>query len=101
MLASFHCHQENATGVQTACRGWASTARNSIAMRLAVLGGVIDINDVPEDPESDYYGSGAEACAAGLRDIKDVGEEGQEMISRLLAKGAGMADIAEDETRGE
>lgn len=36
ILPTFHCHQENATGIPTACREWVAVhGFDSIAIRLA------------------------------------------------------------------
>ena len=88
-LSIFHCHQENATGVPTVCRGWVSTARESISVRLGVLQGLIAVEDLPNGLEDAYYSSGHEACEAGLRDIDDPSEEALELLNKLLRRGAG------------
>jgi hypothetical protein len=65
-LATFHCHQQHATGVPTVCRGWLGVHRDSIAVRVAQIDGRIDPADVPTEPDPTMYDSGAEACAVGL-----------------------------------
>lgn len=89
-LATFHCHQENATGCPTICRGWLSVERHSIGARLLVATGAIDPEDVPTEDESDiYYSTGTEASEAGLVDIEEPGPEAERLMQRLMHKGAG------------
>lgn len=91
-LATFHCHQENATGRPTVCRGWLSTHRDSVAVRLALCMGKLQPADVPTQPEPDYYGTGTEASLAGLAEIDAPSPEAQRLMDKLLASGAGVQE---------
>ncbi|HET6494669.1 MAG TPA: DUF6283 family protein [Thermoleophilia bacterium] len=98
-IATFHCHQENATGRGTVCRGWLSVHRDGIAVRLAQAVGSIAIADVaslPDDESGIYYATGAEACEAGLRDLKAPSVRARRKIAGLSAKGAGRYEDEDD-----
>ncbi len=89
VLATFCCHQQNATGVPTVCRGWLSVHRDSVAVRLACLQGELDIGQVPQKPEPEYYASGTEACEAGIADIEDPSPEARQKVTSLMRRGVG------------
>ena len=91
----FHCHQENATGEPTACRGWLSVHKNSIPVRMAQLKGQIDPEDVPLEKEPQYYLTGTEACLAGLSGVDRPSIEARLKIARLIDRGAG--ELIEEE----
>lgn len=88
-LAVFHCHQQNATRVETVCRGWLSVHRRSVAVRLAVAYGLIEPGEVPREAEDLYYASSNAAAEAGLVGVDDPGPEARALIQRLLQKGVG------------
>lgn len=89
-LAIFHCHQTTAAGKPIICRGWLSVHRGSTAVRLGVLSGRIDVDDLPKKNESDiYYESGKEACAAGLRDFKVPTIAARYAVHKLAKRGIG------------
>lgn len=89
-IATFWCHQTNASGKPTACRGWLSTHRDHAAVNLAMHLGAIRPEDVPtEDESATYFASGTEACENGLRDVEAPSREACEMARRLTEKGAG------------
>lgn len=86
-LATFHCHQERATGVPTVCRGWLAVhGFDSIAIRLAVARGVIETEQVEAPCPVPLYGSGAEACAAGLAGVRRPCAKARRAIRRLSAR---------------
>jgi len=81
---TFHCHQSNATGKPTVCRGWLSVERNSIGARL------LQMDEMPTEDESDfYYSTGTEACEAGLKGIESPSPEARALVEKLIARGAG------------
>jgi len=91
-LAVFHCHQENATGVPTVCRGWLGVHADSVAVRFAQARGVLDPADVhaiPLEPDPTLYASGHEAAAAGLRGCLAPDAGARRHIDRLVQKGIG------------
>lgn len=101
-MATFHCHQSNATGRPTICRGWLSVERDSIGARLLQSFGRIEPEDVPTEDESDvYYSTGTEACEAGLRDIECPSTEARLLAHRLVNKGAGHWEEGEDDDEAE
>jgi uncharacterized protein DUF6283 len=87
VLIAFHCHQQNATGVPTICRGWLSVHRESVAVRLAMATGAVEPGDVPQAAEPGYYASGTQAAQAGLAGVKDPGPEARKQIQRLTDRG--------------
>ena len=89
--ATFHCHQENATGVATVCRGWLGAHPDSFAVRLAVAVGLLDSDDINALPDVDptLYASGAEACAAGLAGVEQPSASARDAAERLMRKRAG------------
>lgn len=87
-IAAFHCHQENATGVPTACRGWLGVHPDSIAVRFAQVAGLIRPADVPLDDDPSLYSSGAEACEAGLAGVEQPSPAGLALMAKLLARRA-------------
>lgn len=93
-LSIFHCHQENATGVPTLCRGWVSCHRfDSIAVRFAVIRGVLTIDQVEEECPVPLYATGREACEAGLAGVEEPSSKAQRVMERLVRKGIGKASI--------
>ncbi len=89
-FAVFHCHQENATGVPTVCRGWLAVfGYDALAVRIAVSRGEIPPQEVERPCAVPLYGSGAEACAAGLAGVKKPSTPARKAIERLVAKGVG------------
>jgi hypothetical protein len=90
-LAVFWCHQYNATGRPTVCRGWLSTHRDHPAVRLGLALGALNPEDVAGiGEESDtYYGTGTEACEAGLRDIENPSDAARKKVMDLIRRGAG------------
>ena len=91
-LSTFHCHQENATGQPTVCRGWLSVHADSVAVRLAMATGRIKPSDVPQAPESLYYDSGTEAAEAGLAGVIGPDEAARRAMHRLVERGVGRLD---------
>lgn len=86
-LATFHCHQEKITGRPTVCRGWLAVHGDIPAVRLAVIRGEIPAEEVNRPVRVPLYGSGREACAAGLRGVRRPGREARAAISRLAKRG--------------
>lgn len=87
-IATFHCHQENATNIPTVCRGWLGTHKDSLAVRFAQAVGTLRPEDVPVYDDSTLYSSGEEAAQAGTRDPDEVDEAARKAMTRLLRKGA-------------
>lgn len=91
-LALFLCHQTNATGVETACRGWLSTHGDHAAVRLAVARGTIRAADVPPDTEAEraaHYATGNEAAEAGLAAVEAPSPEAVHAARKLVRRRAG------------
>lgn len=88
-FAAFHCHQENATGEDTVCRGWLSVECESVAARLAVLDGKVTDEERYAEVTVELYDTGAEAADAGQEAIEEPDPDAVRMVDRLLRKGAG------------
>jgi hypothetical protein len=89
-LAVFRCHQQTATGRGTVCRGWLSVhGFESPAVRLAVATGQVEAGQVEAPVDVPLYGSGAEACAAGLAGVEDPDAQARAAIGKLIARGVG------------
>jgi hypothetical protein len=86
---TFHCHQENATGVPTVCRGWLSVHPDSVAVRLAIARGALTVEQRDAPPMVDLYISGTEARDAGLAGVENPSTAARVAIRRLTRKGAG------------
>jgi len=97
VLATFHCHQQHATGVDTVCRGWLSVHRDSVAVRFAVANELLTWEDVPEEAEPLYYETGTEACEAGLAGVPDPSDDARQAIDRLVARGVGKWEDEDDD----
>lgn len=89
MLAVFHCHQENATGVDTVCRGWLSVHRESPAARLAVLAGAVSVDELCAPTDVALWPSGAAAAEHGLSGVDDPPPEARALVEKLLRSRAG------------
>lgn len=86
-FAPFHCHQENVTGVSTLCRGWVSCHQfDSVAVRLLVARGVLTVEQVEAPCPVPLYGSGREACKAGMKGVKRPGAPAVRAITKLEAR---------------
>lgn len=84
-LEAFLCHQTNATGIDTACRGWLSVHPDHVAVRLLLL--LTDRLTAAQrdaDPETPLYSSGNEAADAGLVGVPAPSPEAQITIDKLL-----------------
>lgn len=89
-LAPFHCHQETITGVPTLCRGWvACHGFDSIALRLLCSREVLTVEQIEEPCTVELYGSGAEACAAGLAGVPRPDAKARRAIDKLARKTSG------------
>jgi len=71
--------------------------RDSVAVRLAQVMGAIEPADVPTEAEDSYYGSGAEACAAGLAGIESPDLAAVNKINGLIRRGVGRFNYEDDE----
>lgn len=100
VIAVFHCHQETATGCPTVCRGWLSTHRECVAVRLACAMGLLCFQDVPQDVEPLYYGTGNEAADAGLVGVPEPGSAAKAAIHRLVKSGVGDLEYQEAHRQG-
>lgn len=87
-MAVFHCHQETVTKRPTVCRGWLGVHVDHPAVRLAVLRGDLDYDDLPTDEEVDpsLYATGIEACDAGRAGVEAPSPEAAEAIQKLLLR---------------
>lgn len=88
-LGIFLCHQTNATGVETICRGWLSVERDSVAVRLALIRGQVTVGQVEAAVGVPLYPDGATAARVGLGGVKRPGLPARRMSARLLKKRAG------------
>lgn len=88
-LGIFLCHQTNASGRETVCRGWLTVAAESVAVRLALARKRITLEQRDAPVLVRLYSSGAEACAAGLEGIKLPSAKAKRLVARLIRKGAG------------
>lgn len=89
LLSVFLCHQTNATGKETVCRGWLSVEQESIAVRLAMIRGAVTPEQVFAPPLVPLYATGEEAAAAGLSAVEEPSPEAVRLSQRLIRKGAG------------
>ncbi len=90
-LGIFLCHQTNATGRETVCRGWLTVERDSVAVRLALLRGTVTPEQVKRSVSTEIYTTGAEAADAGMRGVRAPNAKARRMMERLIRKGAGRA----------
>lgn len=88
-LGTFLCHQTNATGRKTVCRGWLTVAADSIAVRIAILKGEVAVEQRDAPVATPLHKSGAAACAAGMRGVRRPGRKARALGDKLLQKGAG------------
>lgn len=85
----FCCHQQNATGVPTVCRGWLTVHAESAAARLAVLRGDVTDEQRYAPVATPLHRSGAEAAEAGLAGIDNPSDQALALIDKLVRRGAG------------
>lgn len=86
-FAPFHCHQENASGVPTLCRGLISALKfDSVAVRLLVAFGVLTVEQVEATCPVPLYSSGREACDAGMAGVRRPGAKAVRAIEKLEAR---------------
>lgn len=100
-LAVFLCHQTNATGQDTLCRGWLAVHPDCLAVRIALIQGRLADQDRYHVPQADLHPSGTAACQAGLAEIDSPGPAAERMQARLVRKGAGRPKDAEPRTGRE
>lgn len=84
----FLCHQTNATGRETVCRGWLTVESDSVAVRLAMRRGEVTEEQVYAEPRVLLYASGTEAAEAGLSGVEEPSPAAVRLMGRLLKKGA-------------
>ena len=87
-LAVFLCHQTNATGIDTACKGWLAVHPDHVAVRLAQLRGSLTPEQVWAPCPVDVYDSGTEAADAGLAGVPNPTHEAQSAMKKLKRQGA-------------
>lgn len=87
-FSTFHCHQENATGIDTVCRGWLTVARESVGARLAVLDGRVTDEQRYAEPLVPLWPTGRAAAEHGLDEIKRPSERALAMMAKLTRRGA-------------
>lgn len=88
-VSIFLCHQTNATGVQTICRGWLTVERDSVAVRLMLIRGQVTVEQVEADAIVPLHPDGVTAALAGLGGVKHPGLRARRMSAQLLKKRAG------------
>ena len=96
-LGIFLCHQTNATGRETACKGWATVHSETPAVRIAMAQGDLDPEQVYAESVVECYESGDAAADAGEEDIECPGEAARAMTEKLIKSRAGKwedADVA-------
>jgi hypothetical protein len=91
-LSVFLCHQTNATGRETACKGWTTVHSESIAVRIAIASGSLDPEQVYAETSVACYESGNAAADAGEEDIEWPGADAEEMTKKLVKSRAGRID---------
>ena len=88
-LGTFLCHQTNATGRETVCKGWLWVERESLAVRLGMMQrDEFAPEEVYRKPQVELYETGAAACAAGLSGIEAPSPAARRLMDRLRKKGA-------------
>ena len=87
VLQQFLCHQTNVVGHKLMCRGWVATHREGIAVRLAMIEGTLDPDEVYQDCPVPLFASGAEACEHGLREIEKPSLRAKKKVAALLKRG--------------
>lgn len=92
LIAVFHCHQENSTGIPTVCRGWLSVHDDCIAVRLALADGRLTEEQVDAPVAVELFATGEEAAEHGMADYYDPGPEARDMQTKLLRRGVGKLD---------
>lgn len=88
-LAVFRCHQQTATGVPTVCRGWLTVHAETPAVRLAVAGGQVTVDQVYAAVDDELYETGAEARDAGMAGVLEPGADAEAAIGKLVARRIG------------
>ena len=89
LLAVFRCHQQTATGVPTACRGWLTVHSETVAVRLTVARRQVTPEQVYAEPEVELYETGVKACVAGMRGVRRPSSEARKVMAKLVDKGIG------------
>lgn len=82
----FLCHHSAFKDTDTLCRGWLSVASDSIAVRLAMMDGRLDPDEVFAEVDVPLYATGQEACDAGLAGVEHPDEPAMDAIDRLIRK---------------
>jgi hypothetical protein len=88
-LGIFLCHQTNALGHETVCRGWLTVEQDSLAVRLALCRGEVTPEQVYADPLVPLYATGEEAAIAGLAGVPAPSVKAERVMRQLRRKGAG------------
>ena len=81
----FYCHQDD----ERVCSGWAGThdGTNLLALRFAAAMGTMTPEEI--DATIDYespvplFESGAEACAHGVKEIREPSAEAQKTVAKI------------------
>lgn len=100
-LGVFLCHQTNATGRDTLCKGWVSVHADSVAVRLAMASGTVDPEHAYTPTLVALHASGNAAADAGQCDIDNPGPESRAMAAKLVARSAGRWGDEPDDTTQE
>lgn len=85
-MGLFLCHHSNFQTTETLCRGWLTVASESIAVRIAMMDGKVDPDEVYADVDVPLYATGQEACEAGLSGVDSPDEDARQAIDRLIRK---------------
>jgi hypothetical protein len=93
-LGIFLCHQPS--GVKTLCRGWLTVEQDSLAVRLLLIQKRVTPADVFRPARVPLYATGAEAAAAGLKDVREPGGMALAAVARLTKKRARCEMTLED-----
>lgn len=82
----FLCHHSATADRQAVCRGWLTVHAESIAARLGEARGLYTGDQRYAPVKEELYGSGAEACAAGVVKPSQVAPPAVKVIQRLKAE---------------
>ena len=88
-VGAFLCHQTNATGRETVCKGWSTVHADSIAVRIGMANGLLDPDEVYTETDVDLWESGNAAADHGQANIDLPTVEARIMAAKLMDRGAG------------
>jgi len=85
-IATFLCHQSNATGTPTVCRGWAITHGDGAAVRIALAIGELPPHAV-EPTDIELWPTGRAAAEHGLAELAEPGPAARAKMASLARRG--------------